>query len=221
MSGVVPITLAFNALADFEAAIERQGANTGFFLQPREDVAVGQRVALRVAIRGLSSPVFLDGLVAWRRVRAGGGELPAGVFVVLSDRDRARLDGLLGYLRQGEAARERRTHPRFPILLEATYLTSKGAHSSETGNLSAGGAFLRCSGPLLTIGATFPVRLFLDGPGSKPTELVAHVAWIDPFEQTKGMGVAFMPAQPALRRIHQVLRRFEGDLKRFQRLPAS
>ncbi len=209
------VALSFGAVDDFEAAIERKGPETGFFFQSVRAAQVGQRMTLKVAIHGIPTPVFLEGHVAWRRVRAASPELPAGMFVVLCDRDRARIDGLLRYLRSG-GARERRRQPRFPILLEASYMTTKGAFRSETRNLSMGGAFLRCSGPLLTVGAAFPVRLFLDGAEGKPLEIVAHVAWIDPFEDTKGMGIRFAEDQPAMKRVATLVKRFEADLRRFR-----
>ncbi|HOX45169.1 MAG TPA: PilZ domain-containing protein [Myxococcota bacterium] len=215
------VALDFGDVDDFEGAIERNGAETGFFFQSAQSVQVGQRMTLKVTIRGISTAVFLDGIVAWRRLRSAGAGLPAGMFVVLSDRDRARIDGLLRYLRGGGARSERRKQPRFPILLEASYRTAKGSHRSETRNLSESGAFLRCSGPLLTVGAAFPVRLFLDGSGGKPVEIVAHVAWIDPFEDTKGMGIRFAEDQPALKRVAQLVKRFASDLQRFRSLAGN
>jgi Tfp pilus assembly protein PilZ len=220
-AATLEVALSFNSVDDFDLAIERKGSETGFFFQSAQAAQVGQRMTLKVTIHGISTAVFLDGHVAWRRVRPAGADLPAGMFVVLSDRDRARIDGLLRYLRAGGTRAERRKQPRFPILLEASYLTAKGAYRSETRNLSASGAFLRCAGPLLTVGATFPVRLFLEGAEGKAVEIVAHVAWIDPFEDTKGMGVRFAEDQPVLKRVAQLVKRFAADLQRFRDLSGN
>jgi hypothetical protein len=140
--------------------------------------------------------------------------MPSGVFIALVDRDRARLDSIVRYLRSAQSRNSKRAHPRYPVLIPAKYRTSKGEFPSETRNLSRGGAFLRCKGPLLTVGAKFPVILYLDGEGGKGISLKAKVAWIDYFEDTQGMGVMFDPGQSQLKKVHRLLDRFEKNLRK-------
>jgi hypothetical protein len=158
--------------------------------------------------------VSLEGRVLWRRIRPGGPKMPAGVFIALVDRDRARLESIFRYLRSSRHQKEKRADPRYPVLLPARYQTSKGEFASETRNLSRGGAFLRCQGPLLTVGAKFPVVLFLEGEAGKGIPLSAKVAWIDYFEDTQGMGVVFDPGQSQLKKVHRLLDRFEKNLRK-------
>ncbi|MBN2496569.1 MAG: PilZ domain-containing protein [Deltaproteobacteria bacterium] len=206
----VEFMLVFDSADHFDRTFERKGAETGFFFPSRRDVSLGQEVMIRATIQGFEEPVYLRGVVAWRRVQSGGTKMPAGMYVTLSERDRARLDGIVKYLKMGSKSKERRRHSRLPMLVSARYQTAEGAFGAETRNLSEGGAFLRCrKGPLLTVGARFPVVLYLEGEDGKQTELDVRVAWIDLFDASKGMGVEFESGQPELRRITRALRRFQ------------
>ncbi|MBW1870716.1 MAG: PilZ domain-containing protein, partial [Deltaproteobacteria bacterium] len=98
--------------------------------------------------------------------------------------------------------------------LKATYDTSKGSFPSEIRNLSKGGAFLRCMGPLLTVGARFPLDLSLDDRGGKRVPLDVKVAWIDYFEDTQGMGVVFVKGQIQLKKVIRLIGNLEKNLKK-------
>ena len=206
--------LTFDSVDEFDRAFERKSPDTGLFHHTLRAFSVGDRVSILVTIRGAQGLVSLEGRVLWRRIRSGGPKMPAGVFIALVDRDRARLDSVVRYLRASKQNKEKRGDPRYPVLLPAKYQTNKGEFQSETRNLSRGGAFLRCSGPLLTVGAKFPIVLFLDGEAGKGISLKAKVAWIDYFEDTQGMGVVFDPGQSQLKKVYRLLDRFEKNLRK-------
>jgi Tfp pilus assembly protein PilZ len=206
--------LTFDTVDGFEQALTHDGPDTGIFHKTLRAFAVGDRLSILVTIKGAEGIVSLEGRVLWRRIRSGGPQMPAGVFIALVDRDRARLDSIVRYLKSNKPNKQTRAHPRYPVLLPAKYQTSKGEFPSETRNLSRGGAFLRCKGPLLTVGAKFPVILFLDGEAGKGTSLNAKVAWIDYFEDTQGMGVMFDPGQSQLKKVHRLLDKFEKSLRK-------
>jgi Tfp pilus assembly protein PilZ len=206
--------LTFDTVDGFEQALTHDGPDTGIFHKTLRAFAVGDRLSILVTIKGAEGIVSLEGRVLWRRIRSGGPQMPAGVFIALVDRDRARLDSIVRYLKSNKPNKQTRAHPRYPVLLPAKYQTSKGEFPSETRNLSRGGAFLRCNGPLLTVGAKFPVILFLDGEAGKGTSLNAKVAWIDYFEDTQGMGVMFDPGQSQLKKVHRLLDKFEKSLRK-------
>lgn len=206
--------LSFDTVRDFDRACERRGTETGFFFGVDRNLAVGEKVSILVSVKGIRTPVALEGRVLWRRIRDGGPDMPPGLFVGLVDRDRARLDSIVRFLQSSGKHKERRDHFRFPVHLEARYQTAKGSFPSETRNISRKGAFLRCMGPLLTVGASFPVTLFLDDDDTKGTQLSARVAWIDYFEDTQGMGVEFDGGQSQLRKINRLCDRLERELKK-------
>ena len=155
----------------------------------------------------------LEGRVVWRRAKAGGPSLPAGIFVGLVARDRARLDALVRCMSASQSHRDRRKHFRYPVFLPATYRTNKGEFSSETRNISRGGAFLRCMGPLLTVGARFSLALYLEGEKGKATTMDVQVAWIDYFEETQGMGVEFAGRRGQRKKIERFVNGLEKKLK--------
>ena len=94
------------------------------------------------------------------------------------------------------------------------YRTAKGKFRSEIRDISKGGAFLRCTGPLLSVGATFPVTLYLEGDSDRGVEVDAQVAWLDMFDDPKGMGVVFKRGRSALKNVARTIKRIEQDLKR-------
>ncbi len=206
--------LAFDSAEEFERAFERQGPDKGMFHRTPRTLSVGDRVTILVTVKGSRGMVNLEGRVLWRRIRSGGPKMPAGVFIALVDRDRARLDSIFRYLNSANPQKEKRSDPRYPVLLPASYQTSTGEFPSQTRNLSRGGAFLRCQGPLLTVGARFPMVLFLDGEDGRGTSLKVKVAWIDYFEDTQGMGVMFDPGQSQVKKVHRLIDRFEKNLRR-------
>jgi Tfp pilus assembly protein PilZ len=205
--------LTFESAEDFDRSLERRGEDTGFFFPSTRPLKVGTRVTISVSIKGIKKPVFVTGRVVWRRHRSGGKNLPVGLFVALMDRERARLDALVEYLADAPQAKDKRKHFRYPIILPARYRTAKGEYDSETRDLSRGGAFLRCMGPLLTVGSPVSIMLFLDGKEGKGLPVEAQVAWIDYFDETKGMGVQFQRGA-AVRKIGRFLDQYEKDLKK-------
>jgi Tfp pilus assembly protein PilZ len=206
-------SLTFENPQDFDLQVERKGADTGFFFRTSREFSVGTRVVIAIVVKGVGSPVFLEGRVQWRRVRAGGPDLPEGVFVALLERERARLDGILSYLRS-MGRKERRTKTRFPVQLRAFYLTSKGEFQAEVRNISEGGAFLRCEGPLLAIGARFPVTFFAEEKQDSGISIEVEVAWIDLFKETQGMGVLFVRGGSPMRKIRKLIDGYEKNINK-------
>jgi len=156
----VTLSLNLNSVRELDGAFERKGENTGHFFSVTSGVRVGSKVFIRVHIQGLDFPVFLEGVVAWRRVQNAGPSMRRGIFVQLRDRERARLDGIVKFFqKKTRGPRERRRFQRFPLFADAEYSTAQGVFGSEIRNISEGGVYLRCLGPLLSIGARFPVHL--------------------------------------------------------------
>ena len=89
---------------------------------------------------------------------------------------------------------ERRQHPRGRASLPVVIQTGKGVISTQTHNLSVGGAFIRCWEPL---GREETFKLFIDVPYSKHRLIVdAEVVWVkahrpDSSSIPRGMGVQF------------------------------
>ena len=68
--------------------------------------------------------------------------------------------------------------------------------------------------PLMSVGARFPLVLFPNGKRARGLALDAQVAWIDLFEETKGMGVVFIRGQSMLKKVAQLVDAFEADIKK-------
>ncbi|HUU02606.1 MAG TPA: PilZ domain-containing protein [Myxococcota bacterium] len=204
--------LPFATVAEFDKALDRSGADTGFFLEGFRSLSIGEQVTIVISVKGSPGQVFLEGRVIWRRARSGGRKMPSGVFIGLIERDRARIDGIFKFLKS-PGTRERRMHQRFHVDLDASYRTSKGAFPSSVSNLSRGGAFLRCMGPLLTVGARFPLELRPRREKTDKIPLNVRVAWIDYFEDTQGMGVVFVKGQPQLKKVQRLVDGYEKIMK--------
>lgn len=209
----VTFSLNFNSVKEFDDAFERKGEKTGHFFAISSSVKVGSKVFIRVHIKGLDSPVFLEGIVAWRRIQNAGPSMRRGIFVQLMDRERARLEGIIKFLGKNSSDyRERRHYQRYPFFADAEYSTAQGTFGSEIRNISKGGVYLRCMGPLLSVGAKFPVTLYLEGKPSKGIVLNSRVAWIDLFDEDKGMGVLFDKDQSELKAIGKSIKRIQKQL---------
>ncbi len=206
------IFLPFESVAELDKALERSGAETGFFLEGIKSISIGELLTIVVSVKGAPAQVFLEGRVTWRRARSGGPNLPSGVFIGLLERDRARLGGIFKFLKS-PGTRERRTYQRYPVNFDASYKTSKGAFPSSVRNLSRGGAFMHCMGPLLTVGASFPLELRPRREKTEKIPLNVRVAWIDYFEDTQGMGVVFIKGQPQLKKVQRLVDNFEKKMK--------
>lgn len=207
-------TLSFDSAREFDAAFERKGEDTGMFFASGREHEVGSRVIIRVTVKAAPAPIYLEGMVAWRRARSGGAGLRKGVYVALADRERARLDGIVKFLHSAAKGKDRRCDQRYPLFASASYTTASGEFSSETRNICTGGVYLRCQGPLLSVGARFPVTLHLEGDHSRGTTLSGRVAWLDLFDDSKGMGVIFDSDQSGIKQVQRAIKRIERDLKR-------
>ena len=205
--------LPFDSVDDFVKELGDNQDELGFFVKSKSSLGVGKRVSIVASVMGTKSLVFLEGTVLWQRHRSGGPKLPSGIFVGLVDRDKARLDSILKYLKT-EGKIEQRTSPRYPISLPSAYYTSQGAFSSHVKNLSVGGAFIKCDGPLFTVGTRSPLQIYLKGERVKGLTVETQVAWLDYFDETKGMGLAFIAKQPQLETIKFLVEKYERELKK-------
>ncbi|RME25076.1 MAG: hypothetical protein D6806_08560 [Deltaproteobacteria bacterium] len=211
MNDVKTLLLSFSQPEEFEKLVHSQPGQAGIFVDGLKRFNVGERVKITVTVAGINTPVYLDGLVVWKRNR-GTEKQPVGTFIELLPRSRARLNSIIQFLKS-RGAHERRRQRRYPISIRAIYKTAKGDYSSEVCNLSMGGAFLHCFGPLLSVGAKFPVVLLPQGKESSKLELMARVAWIDLFEEAQGMGVAFLEGQSGLKKVKKIINEYEKKLK--------
>ncbi len=209
----VTLSLNFQSVKELDQAFERKGENTGHFFPITSGIKVGSRVLIRIHLKGLDFPVYLEGVVAWRRVQNAGPTMRRGSFVQLPDRERARLDGIVKFLdKSSSGSRERRRFQRFPLFADAEYSTAQGVFGSEIRNISKGGVYLRCLGPLLSIGAKFPVTMYLEGNSSKGVVVNSKVAWIDMFDEDQGMGLLFDQDQPELKAVEKSIKRIKKQL---------
>ena len=71
---------------------------------------------------------------------------------------------------------------------------------------------MKCLGPLLTVGARFPIELRPRREKTDKIPLNVQVAWIDYFEDTQGMGVVFIKGQPQLKKVQRLVDSFEKGL---------
>jgi Tfp pilus assembly protein PilZ len=204
VSNIVKFNLVFNNSEELDQSLTMNGTEAGFFCETTKTLSPGERVSLEMRIRGKGNTASLEGRVQWRRVRPGGPDLPAGVFVGLIERDRIRIKSIIRYL-QSDKRLERRKSVRYQIPLRASYKTSKGEFQSEVRDISKTGAFIRCHGPLLPLGAQFPLVLLAEHGEDKGVSVTAQVAWIDYLEQNLGMGVVFVGSKFQVKKIEKLL----------------
>jgi Tfp pilus assembly protein PilZ len=200
----------FDSVEAFTKAIEHQGAETGMLFRTTQPLPVGEHVWICASIEGGPQKLFLEGRVLWRRLREGGSQMPAGMFVGLMERERGHLDALFRRLQNNEAKQERRRHVRYPILLKATYETSQGLHRAETRDLSKSGAFIRCLGPLLNRGAEFPVSFIVGKERGDTITLNAGVVWMDFAGSVQGIGIVFLGDRGSLKRMTKTVDEYEN-----------
>ncbi|MBW1810581.1 MAG: PilZ domain-containing protein [Deltaproteobacteria bacterium] len=207
------IHLPFNSVDDFVKELEENEAEKGFFVKSISTLVVGQQVSIVASIKGTKNPVFLEGMVLEQPLRLAGQMSPSDVFIGLVEHDRTRLDSIFKYLKT-ESKIEHRAHPRYPISMPSAYYASMGAFSSQVKNLSVGGAFIKCDGPLFSIGTHSSLQIFVEGDRVKGLTLKTKVAWIDNSEDAKGMGLAFIAKQPQLETIKFLVEKYERELRK-------
>ncbi len=173
----------------------------------RTKVALSERDDLLLEIRfpELPSRVLVHASVAGREDDKGG------VWLTFAEEDHPTRDFIVSVARgdgdvQGAAARK---SPRFPVELPAN-VTAAGGDApvpSETGDLSAGGAFVKTDRPP-PVGT--PVALVIAPPGHDSVTLPGVVAWVRRGESADGMGIRFDHPDPEEgRRLRELLRRIK------------
>jgi hypothetical protein len=214
MKMIQDFILSFNSIHEFAMTFDLQRDDTGAFISMNgSSAAVGQDARIKVVIDGFLLPFYLTGFVAWRRLRSGP-QLPSGVYIKLNERERSRLGGIINHFKTSKQLAERRKSPRFPLIAGGVYETAKGNFVSETRDISKGGVFIECDGPLISVGARFPVVLYLDGQTAKGIQLHAQVAWIELFDESKGMGLIFERGQSGIKQVYRALKRIDKQMKK-------
>lgn len=204
--------LQFESADELHRAFTSNGEDVGMFFHIGRDLPLGERVVIKAFVKELPSPLYLEGQVAWRRLRPRGTTLPRGLFVSLDDKDRRRLTDAVGYLKNASRGKGVRQHSRFPLFVRAHYRTDRGVYPAVTRDLSLGGAFLDCKGPLLPVGTNTEITLNLQWHKRENIELLAEVVRFDPLPESLGFAVRFKPGQPALGRLVRFVEDIQGDL---------
>ena len=207
-------SIQLKSVADFERVLQSNGNGSGLFFHTGHDLTVGDKVVIKASVRNLPTPIYLDGWVAWRRLRPRGSKLPRGLFVALADGEQSRLEGFLGFMKQHPQLSIVRAYPRLPVFMPAHYLTNQGPYPALTRNLSMGGAFLKCSGPLLSVGAHTDVMLSLQGQKPENINLSSEVVRFDPLPGHQAIAVQFAPGQTSLAKLERAIKRIQIELSR-------
>ncbi len=207
-------SVQLKSVTDIERVLGSNGNGSGLFFQTDHDLKAGELVTIKASIKNLPNPVFLDGWVAWRRLRARGNQLPRGLFVSLAEGEQSRLEGFLNYMNRSPDISKVRAYPRFPVFIPARYQTADGAHPAITRNISMGGALLKCSGPLLSKGARTNITLDLPDRKDKGLELRSEIVRFEPQIENQAIAVRFEPGQPNLSRLALAVKTIQKDLIR-------
>lgn len=207
-------SVRLKSLTDFERVLQSNGNGAGLFFHTGHELTVGQPVIIKASIVNNPTPIFLDGWVAWRRLRPRGSSLPRGLFVALSDGEQSRLEGFINFMKQNTQISIVRAYPRLPVFIPAHYLTNQGSHPALTRNLSMGGAFLKCFGPLLSVGARTDVMLSLKGQKPEHINLKSEVVRFVPLPGNQAIAVRFTPGQSGLSRLERAIKVFQIDISR-------
>jgi hypothetical protein len=203
----------FQSATSFFDAFAAKGDDIGLFLSTGIDLPLGERVVIKALVAGQSEPVYLDGLVSWRRLRPRGRELPRGIYVALSGTARRRFNAAVDFLSKENRSTPGRAHPRFPVFSQAEYRTDRGEHPAEIRDISMGGAFLQVQGPLLKVGAHTHITLDLLPRKSDAIGLQAEVVRFDPTPGSPGLAVRFLPGQSALKRLARVMNSIQQEMQ--------
>ena len=200
----------FDSANAFQQAFAARGDDVGLFLSTGLDLPLGERVVIKALVAKQPEPVYLDGLVAWRRMRSRGRSLPRGLFVTLSGTARRRFDATVYYLSRNDRSSEGRAHARFPVFSQAEYRTNRGDHPAEIRDISMGGAFLQLQGPLLKVGAHTVVTVNFQ---NESIQLQAKVVRFDPTPGSPGLAVSFNPGQSALKRLSRTMKTAQQEMR--------
>lgn len=214
MSGMIRnmFRLQFDSAEALHQAFTSTENEVGIFFHTGRDLPLGERVVIKALVDSLPAPVYLEGMVAWRRLRPRGTTLPRGLFVALDEQDRRRLNETVSFLSQSAKHKGVREHPRYPVFTQAHYRTERGVHPAQTRDISKGGAFLQVRGPLLPVGSKTEITLNLRGHKHENIELLAEVVRFEPFAGNPGLAVRFKPGQHALKRLAGFLDEIQRDL---------
>jgi len=207
-------SIQLKSVADFERVLQPNGNGSGLFFHTGHELSVGELVTIKASINNLPNPVFLEGWVAWRRLRPLGSRLPRGLFVALADGEQSRLEGFMHFMRHNPDLSIVRAYPRLPAFVQALYLTNRGSFSAMTRNISMGGAFLKCSGPLLPIGARTTITLDLLEQEHAGIELKSEIVRFEPLLESQAIAVRFDSGQADLSQLARAIKTIQKDLTR-------
>jgi Tfp pilus assembly protein PilZ len=214
MSGIIRniFSVQLKSVADIEQVLRSNGNGSGLFFHTGHELKVGELVTIKASIKNLPNPVFLDGWVAWRRLRSRGTKLPRGLYVSLAEGEQSRLEGFMHFMNRSPEISTARAYPRFPVFIPAEYLTAKGSHKATTRNISMGGAFLKCEGPLLPEGSRTNIILDLSNQKDKGLELKSEIVRFEPQIENQAIAVRFEPGQSNLSQLARAIKTIQKDL---------
>lgn len=192
-----------------------RSSRAGVLLIPsREVLAVGAVVRVDISFGPLADDISLQGVV--RATTPRGAQAPLIEIEILAGHG-PRVRYIHEIISQGRAATARASR-RVSSTIQATWHWGLGSHAARIGDISKGGAFIRCGAPP-SPGST--IRLELNdsmvaaGAGMvaagagvpAPLELDAKVAWVGRSGGHRGFGVEFRVLDRALaKRIAQLVR---------------
>ncbi len=165
----------------------------GMFCPTTTEREPGQSVVVELVVPSLPNAVFIRGIVRSWRPALPRKRQRAGLIVQFEAKDRAKVDFVWDTVVGQRKDTHRRTHPRIPVDLTASFTLADSTETTPTQLVE-----LSEKGALLSTTASLPLdqslMLSIGLPGSaKPVQLAAKVVYQTPTGQT---GVTFVSRGP-------------------------
>ncbi len=191
------LTVPFLSSAEFLSHFSEKNGDGALFCRTRTELEPDEQVLLEISFPGLPNRALVRGSVVTRV--AGRGS-----WVAFDAADASTRDFLVG-IAQGQLAvtAVERAHDRFPAELPVAFALAGGAASeSQTSDVSASGAFIRCDAAP-AVGTRVKLTLAAGGD-AQPLELQGEVTRA----KADGFAVQFEPRSGENnRRLRALLRR--------------
>jgi hypothetical protein len=191
------LTVPFLSSAEFLSHFSEKNGDGALFCRTRTELEPDEQVLLEISFPGLPNRALVRGSVVTRV--AGRGS-----WVAFDAADASTRDFLIG-IAQGELAvtAVERAHDRFPAELPVAFALGDGAPAeSQTADVSASGAFIRCDAAP-AVGTRVKLTLAA-GSDAQPLELQGEVTRA----KADGFAVQFEPRSGENnRRLRALLRR--------------
>ena len=170
----------------------------------------GDLVDIQITVEGTNVLFPLKAEVLELRERPESLDKPRGVYLQIIEADRTRFDRLCAFVDRVWAPSARRSAPRLPAEIRASYFYPPRNYPAETIDVSARGMFLRTDGPLEDPGKPVAVRLSPSRLRST-IDLACQVRWTDQVENRRGMGLLCLGPPESMQRltvlVNEILRR--------------